>query len=160
MKIGLGYDIHAFEAGKPLYLGGVIIEHPYGLKGHSDGDCLLHAIADALLGAAGLGDIGEHFPDTDPKYKNINSSLILETIYKKISDANYKICNVDVNIIAQTPKISPHKKLIQNKIASILQLRPEDVNIKAKTKENLDAVGEKKAIECQAIVLLEESPLQ
>lgn len=156
MKVGLGYDIHAFEDGRPLILGGVTINHPQGLKGHSDGDCLLHAITDALIGAAGLGDIGEHFPDTDMKFKNIDSSIILDSIYQKVVKAEYRIVNIDVNIIAQVPKMGPYKKDIKNKIASILNISPENVNIKAKTKERLDAVGEKKAIECQAIVLLEK----
>lgn len=156
MKVGLGYDIHAFEDGRPLILGGVTINHPQGLKGHSDGDCLLHAITDALIGAAGLGDIGEHFPDTDMKFKNIDSSIILDSIYQKVVKAEYRIVNIDANIIAQVPKMGPYKKDIKNKIASILNISPENVNIKAKTKERLDAVGEKKAIECQAIVLLEK----
>lgn len=154
MRIGLGYDIHAFENDKPLKLGGVTIPYHQGLKGHSDGDCLIHAICDALLGAAGLGDIGEHFPDTDMKLKNIDSRIILEDIIKKIKTQGYRIENIDVNIIAQAPKITPYKVQIKNKLAEIMGLEPKQINIKAKTKENLDAVGEKRAIECQAIALL------
>ena len=154
MRIGLGYDIHAFENDKPLKLGGVTIPYHQGLKGHSDGDCLIHAIADALLGAAGLGDIGEMFPDTDMKIKNIDSRIILEKVVEKINENGFYIENLDVNIIAQAPKITPYKNEIKLKLAGILSLNPSQINIKAKTKEHLDAVGEKRAIECQAIVLL------
>ena len=154
MRIGLGYDIHAFEDNKPLKLGGVTIPYHQGMKGHSDGDCLIHAICDALLGAAGLGDIGEHFPDTDMKIKNIDSRLILEDIIKKIKDKGYHIENIDVNIIAQAPKLTPHKNEIKLKLAEIMGINPSQINIKAKTKEHLDAVGERRAIECHAIVLL------
>lgn len=154
MRVGLGYDIHAFENDKPLKLGGVTIPYHQGLKGHSDGDCLIHAICDALLGAAGLGDIGEYFPDTDMKIKNIDSRLILEDIIKKIKAQGFRIENIDVNIIAQAPKITPFKNEIKSKLAEIMGIATHQINIKAKTKENLDAVGEKRAIECQAIALL------
>lgn len=154
MRIGLGYDIHAFEDGKPLKLGGVTIPFPQGLKGHSDGDCLIHAICDAILGAAGLGDIGEHFPDTDEINKNIDSRIILEDILKKIKNKGYRIENIDVNIIAQVPKLAPFKNAIKIKLAEIMAIAPSQINIKAKTKEHLDAVGQKLAIECQAIVQL------
>jgi 2-C-methyl-D-erythritol 2,4-cyclodiphosphate synthase len=154
MRIGLGYDIHAFEDNKPLKLGGVTIPHPQGLKGHSDGDCLIHAICDAILGAAGLGDIGEHFPDTDEKNKNIDSRIILEDILKKIKNKGFRIENIDVNIIAQVPKLTPFKNDIKLKLAEIMAIAPSQINIKAKTKEHLDAVGQKLAIECQAIVQL------
>lgn len=154
MKIGIGYDIHAFENNKPLKLGGVTIPYHQGLKGHSDGDCLIHAICDAMLGAAGLGDIGEYYPDSDMKIKNIDSRLILEDINQKIKNKGFKIGNLDVNIIAQAPKMTPFKNEIKLKLAEILNITPAQINIKAKTKENLDAVGEKRAIECQAIVLL------
>lgn len=154
MRIGLGYDIHAFEDGKPLKLGGVTIPFPQGLKGHSDGDCLIHAICDAILGAAGLGDIGEHFPDTDEINKNIDSRIILEDILKKIKNKGYRIENIDVNIIAQVPKLTPYKTAIKIKLAEIMAIAPSQINIKAKTKEHLDAVGQKLAIECQAIVQL------
>ncbi|PCJ62165.1 MAG: 2-C-methyl-D-erythritol 2,4-cyclodiphosphate synthase [Planctomycetota bacterium] len=154
MKVGLGYDIHIFEKNKPLMLGGVHIPDHDGLKGHSDGDCLLHAIIDAILGAAGLGDIGEYFPDTDPNIKGIDSSLILKKILTLVNDRGNSIGNVDVNIITQKPKLSPYKILIKNRVAELLGISPSLVNIKAKTKEELDAVGQGKAIECQAIVLL------
>ncbi len=154
MRIGLGFDIHAFEDGKPLKLGGVTIPFPQGLKGHSDGDCLIHAICDAILGAAGLGDIGEHFPDTDEINKNIDSRIILEDILKKIKNKGYRIENIDVNIIAQVPKLAPFKNAIKIKLAEIMAIAPSQINIKAKTKEHLDAVGQKLAIECQAIVQL------
>lgn len=154
MRVGIGYDIHAFENDKPLKLGGVTIPYHQGLKGHSDGDCLIHAICDALLGAAGLGDIGEHFPDTDMKIKNIDSRIILEDILKKIKKNGFQIENLDVNIIAQAPKLTPFKNEIKQKLAEIMGIAPSQINIKAKTKEHLDAVGEKRAIECQAIVLL------
>jgi len=154
MKVGIGYDIHAFEDGKALKLGGVTIPFPQGLKGHSDGDCLIHAICDALLGAACLGDIGEHYPDTDPSIKNIDSSIILIDILKKVKNKGYQIDNIDANIIAQVPKLTPYKNAIKLKLAEIIGIDPSQINIKAKTKENLDAVGRKLAIECQAIVLL------
>lgn len=154
MRIGLGYDIHAFEDGKPLKLGGVTIPFAQGLKGHSDGDCLIHAICDAILGAAGLGDIGEHFPDTNEKNKNIDSSIILKDILGKIKNKGFRVENLDVNIIAQVPKLTPFKNDIKLKLAEIMGIAPSQINIKAKTKEHLDAVGQKLAIECQAIVQL------
>lgn len=154
MKIGIGYDIHTFEKDKPLMLGGVHIPDHDGLKGHSDGDCLLHAITDAILGAAGLGDIGEHFPDSDHLTEGIDSALIIEKILELIYKKNYTIGNVDVNIIAQKPRLSAHKLAIRNRVAEILKISHDQVNIKAKTKEKMDAVGQEKAIECQAIVLL------
>ncbi len=157
MRIGLGYDIHCFEENKPLKLGGVTIPHHHGLKGHSDGDCLLHAISDAIYGALAQGDIGEHFSDKDPKNKNINSLSILQHASQLAKEMGYVISNVDSNIITQTPKLSPFKKAIQENIAKALNLKTEQVSVKAKTNEGLDAIGQEKALAAQAIVLLVKS---
>lgn len=157
-KIGLGYDIHRLVAGRPLFLGGVEIPYIKGLLGHSDGDALIHAICDAMLGALALGDIGEHFPDTDPKYQGIASSKLLITVNDLMEKNGYKINNLDVVIITQEPNLSSFKKQIKEKICSLLSLKDDALNIKAKTNEGLGAVGNKEAIACYAMVSLVSVP--
>lgn len=154
MRVGLGYDIHQMVEGRKLILGGVEIKHDKGSKGHSDGDALLHAITDALLGAAGLGDIGEYFPDTDPKWKNADSGKLLKEAFKIVRRRGWEVENIDCNIIAQAPKIKPYKSQMEARIASLLEIETRRVNVKAKTNEGMDAVGRMEAIATQAVVLL------
>lgn len=154
-RIGIGYDIHKLVEGRDLILGGVKITHEKGLLGHSDADVLIHAIIDALLGALALDDIGTLFPDTDPKYKDIDSTILLKHVYELIQSKGYKIVNIDSNIIAQAPKMMPYIPKMKEVLCKILNTNPEDFSIKAKTKEKLDAVGQKLAIESNAVVLLE-----
>lgn len=153
-RIGLGYDIHRLVEGRELIIGGVRITHEKGLLGHSDADVLVHAIIDALLGALALDDIGTLFPDTDPKYKNIDSTILLKNVYKIVKKEGYKISNIDSNIIAQNPKMMPYIPKMKEILADILEINPADISIKAKTKEKLDAVGENKAIEANSAVML------
>ena len=155
LKIGIGYDLHQLAEGRRLMIGGVEIPYEKGLLGHSDADVLSHAIIDALLGAAGLPDIGTLFPDTDNKYKDADSTLLLKNVYSKVRELGYSIVNVDSNIIAQAPKMMPHIPRMKEVLASILGTK--NISIKAKTKEHLDSVGEGKAIEAQAVVLLENN---
>ncbi|WDP89623.1 MAG: 2-C-methyl-D-erythritol 2,4-cyclodiphosphate synthase [Desulfobacter sp.] len=155
-RIGTGTDVHELVAGRDLVIGGVKIDHPLGLKGHSDADVLLHAVCDALLGAAGLGDIGEHFSDTDPAYKGIASGLLLDECVQKIRDRGWSIANLDATIFAQAPKMAPHKEAIAANIAGYLGVGTERVNIKATTTEHLGFVGRKEGIAAQAAVLLYE----
>ena len=154
-SIGIGYDIHKLVEGRDLILGGVKITHEKGLLGHSDADVLIHAIIDALLGALALDDIGTLFPDTDPKYKDIDSTILLKHVYELIQSKGYKIVNIDSNIIAQDPKMMPYIPKMKEVLCKILNTNPDDFSIKAKTKEKLDAVGQKLAIESNAVVLLE-----
>lgn len=154
IRIGIGYDLHRLSENRDLIVGGVKIPHEKGLLGHSDADVLVHAIIDALLGAMSFPDIGTLFPDTDAKYKDADSIELLKEVYSKVTDNGYKINNIDTNIIAQAPKMMPYIPKMKEKLAEILRLSVEDISIKAKTKENLDAVGEKLAIEAQAVVLL------
>ncbi len=155
-KIGLGYDIHKLVENRDLIIGGVKITHEKGLLGHSDADVLVHAIIDALLGAAGLADIGTLFPDTDPKYKDADSIVLLKNVFELVKKKGYKINNIDSNIIAQAPKMMPYIPKMKEILAKVLDLDIENLSIKAKTKEKLDAVGEKLAIEANAVVLLEK----
>lgn len=155
-KIGLGYDIHKLVENRDLIIGGVKITHEKGLLGHSDADVLVHAIIDALLGAAGLADIGTLFPDTDPKYKDADSIILLKNVFELVKQKGYKINNIDSNIIAQAPKMMPYIPKMKDVLAKVLDLDIENISIKAKTKEKLDAVGEKLAIEANAAVLLEK----
>ncbi len=155
-KIGLGYDIHKLVENRDLIIGGVKITHEKGLLGHSDADVLVHAIIDALLGAAGLADIGTLFPDTDPKYKDADSIILLKNVFELIKKKGYKINNIDSNIIAQAPKMMPYIPKMKEILAKVLDLDIENISIKAKTKEKLDAVGEKLAIEANAAILLEK----
>lgn len=155
-RIGIGYDIHKLIEGRDLIIGGVKITHEKGLLGHSDADVLIHAIIDAMLGALALDDIGTLFPDTDPKYKDIDSTVLLKHVYDLIKSKGFKIINIDSNIIAQAPKMMPYIPKMKDILCRILNISYEDISIKAKTKEKLDAVGQKLAIEANAVVLLEK----
>lgn len=155
-RIGIGYDIHKLTTGRDLIIGGVKITHEKGLLGHSDADVLIHAIIDALLGALALADIGTLFPDTDPKYKDIDSTILLKHVYELIQEKGYIIENIDSNIIAQQPKMMPYIPKMKDVLAEILQIDLNNLSIKAKTKEKLDAVGQELAIESNAIVLLKK----
>lgn len=156
MRIGMGYDVHKLTEGRRLILGGVEIEHSLGLLGHSDADVLLHAIADALLGAASLGDIGRHFPDTDEQYKGISSMLLLERVYGLIASKGYRIGNVDALIVAQKPKLAPYIGKMNENIARVLQCEAEQINVKATTTERLGFEGKEEGISSHAVVLLEK----
>ena len=153
-RIGEGWDIHALVEGRKLILGGVEIPHTKGLLGHSDADALLHAITDALLGAAALGDIGTHFPDTDAQFKGADSTVLLAEAAKRVRACGYEIGNVDSTVIAQTPKLAPHIAAMRERIAQVLGVKVDQVNVKAKTAEKMDAVGEGRAMEARAVVLL------
>jgi 2-C-methyl-D-erythritol 2,4-cyclodiphosphate synthase len=155
-RIGIGYDIHKLIEGRDLIIGGIKITHEKGLLGHSDADVLIHALIDGMLGALALDDIGTLFPDTNPKYKDIDSTILLKHVCKLIKEKGYKISNIDSNIIAQAPKMMPYIPKMKEILCKILELSPDDLSIKAKTKENLDAVGQKLAIEANAVVLLEK----
>ena len=156
MRIGHGYDVHRLVEGRDLILGGVKIPHKLGLDGHSDADVLLHAVSDALLGAAGLGDIGRHFPDTDPQYKGADSLMLLEIVGSKVRDAGYRISNIDVTMIAQKPKLKDHISQMQENIARVLMLDVSRVNVKATTEERLGFTGREEGLSCHAVCLLEE----
>jgi 2-C-methyl-D-erythritol 2,4-cyclodiphosphate synthase len=153
-RIGQGWDVHALVEGRPLVLGGVRIEHTHGLLGHSDADALLHAITDALLGAAALGDIGRHFPDTNEQYKGADSSVLLKVVAQKVRALGYEIGNIDSTITAQAPKMSPHIEAMREKIAQILEIKLDQINVKAKTAEKLGPVGLGQSIEASAVVLI------
>ena len=155
MRIGQGYDVHALVPGRKLVIGGVEIPHHKGLAGHSDADVLLHAICDALLGAAGLGDIGMHYPDTDSAYSEIDSRQLLRATAKKVAGAGYKIVNVDATIVAQAPRMAPHVPRMIGNIAADLGLHPAAVSVKATTTEKLGAIGREEGIAAQAIALIE-----
>jgi len=155
-RIGIGYDIHKLTEGRDLIIGGVKITHEKGLLGHSDADVLIHAVIDSLLGALSLSDIGTLFPDTDPKYKNKDSTLLLKNVYELIQNKGYEINNLDCNIIAQKPKMMPYIPKMKEILCKILNLKEEDLSIKAKTNEALDAVGECRAIKSQCVVLLKK----
>jgi 2-C-methyl-D-erythritol 2,4-cyclodiphosphate synthase len=154
LRMGEGWDVHALEAGRPLVLGGVTIPHPYGLAGHSDADALLHAITDAMLGAAGLGDIGRHFPDTDAAFAGADSRKLLAEAARRVRMAGWEIVNVDSTIVAQAPKMAPHIDAMREGIAHALAIPVERTNVKAKTAEKLGPVGEGKSIEARAVCLL------
>ena len=156
MRIGHGYDVHKLVPDRDLILGGVKIEHTLGLLGHSDADVLLHAVSDALLGAAGLGDIGKHFPDTDPKYKGADSLKLLEIVGEKVAEAGYRVSNIDVTMIAQRPKLRPHIEAMERNIAGALKIDVSRVNVKATTEERLGFTGEELGMACHAVCLLEE----
>ncbi len=156
MRIGHGYDVHRLVAGRPLVLGGVQIPWELGLDGHSDADVLLHAVMDSLLGAAGLRDIGYHFPDTDAAYKGADSRMLLREVLKKVSAAGYRVGNVDVTMIAQKPKLKDHIPQMMENIAADLQVDVSRVNVKATTEEKLGFTGEGQGMSCHAVCLLEE----
>ena len=155
MRIGHGYDVHKLVEGRDLILGGVKIPYEKGLLGHSDADVLLHAVSDALLGAAALGDIGKHFPDTDPQYKGADSLELLRVVGEKIKEAGYKVCNIDVTMIAQRPKLAPHIPTMRENIARVLSLDVSQVNVKATTEEHLGFTGDGSGMSCHAVCLLE-----
>ena len=158
MRVGIGHDTHRLEEGRPLILGGLRIAHPRGLVGHSDADVVCHAVADALLGAAGLGDIGEHYPDTDPRWKGLDSTRLLDEVVGRLGRDGWRVVNCDVIVHAQEPKLSPHKPAIRANLARLLRVEESDVNIKAKTGEHVGPVGRGEAIVCEAIALIEPSP--
>ena len=153
-RIGEGWDVHALVAGRPLVLGGITVPHSHGLLGHSDADALLHAITDALLGAAGLGDIGGHFPDTDPGYAGADSTALLAEAARRVRATGWVIANIDSTIIAQAPRLAPHIPAMRERIAAVLALDAGAVNVKAKTAEKMGPVGEGRAIEARAVCLL------
>ncbi len=154
IRVGEGWDVHALVEGRKLILGGVEIPYEKGLLGHSDADALLHAITDALFGAAGLGDIGRHFPDTDPKFKGADSGVLLAEAAARVRAAGWQIGNVDSTIVAQAPKMAPHIAAMRERIAALLGLAADAVNVKAKTAEKMGPVGEGRSIEARAVVLL------
>ena len=156
MRIGHGYDVHKLVEGRDLILGGVKIEYEKGLLGHSDADVLLHAVSDALLGAAGLGDIGKHFPDTDPQYKGADSLVLLTVVAQRVREAGYRVSNIDVTMIAQRPKLAPHIPQMVLNIAGAVGIAPDRVNVKATTEEKLGFTGEGLGMSCHAVCLLEE----
>jgi len=154
MRIGQGFDVHALAAGRRLVLGGVAIPHERGLEGHSDADVLLHAITDALLGGAGLGDIGRHFPDTDPRFRGADSSVLLAEAARRVRAAGWQIGNVDSTVIAQAPKLAPHIAAMRQRIAGALGLAIDQVSVKAKTAEGMGPVGRGESMEARAVCLL------
>jgi len=153
-RVGIGYDIHPLVPGRKLILGGVEIAFEKGLFGHSDADVLIHAIMDAIIGALGLGDIGKHFPDSDPTYKDISSLILLSKVEELLSSSRFRVVNVDSVIIAEAPKLSPYIGEMRRKLASVLKVEEERINIKATTNERIGDIGEGKAIASQAVVLL------
>jgi 2-C-methyl-D-erythritol 2,4-cyclodiphosphate synthase len=154
MRVGIGHDTHRLEEGRPLWLGGVRVEHPRGLAGHSDADVVLHALTDALLGAAGLGDVGDAFPDTDPTWKGADSRLFLRDALERLNRAGWGVVNVDVIVFAQEPKLGPLKAAIRRSLAELLGLSTDAVNVKAKTGERVGHIGRAEAIACQAVALI------
>jgi 2-C-methyl-D-erythritol 2,4-cyclodiphosphate synthase len=154
-RVGLGHDTHRLGSEQPLVIGGVTIPHTTGPIAHSDGDVLLHALIDALLGAAGLGDIGEWFPDTDPAYKGADSAPLLAQALAAVTERGYRVVNVDAIIFAQRPKLSPRKTAIRDHVAGLLGVSPEQVNIKAKTGEHVGPIGREEAIAAEVVVLIE-----
>ena len=155
MRIGTGYDVHQLQEGLPLWIGGERIEHTHGLLGHSDADVLLHAICDALLGAAALGDIGKHFPDTDPEYKGISSLRLLAHVGELLKEHGYRIGNIDSTVVAQRPKLAPHIERMRRNIAFTLGLDIDKVSVKATTTEHLGFEGRQEGISAQAVAIIE-----
>ena len=154
MRGGIGFDVHTLTEGRPLILGGVIIPHPRGLLGHSDADVLVHAISDALLGAIGQGDIGRHFPDSDPQYENIDSLQLLRKVGEMVRARGFGVSNIDATILAQAPKLAPHIPQMEKNIAEVLNLDAETVNVKATTTEGLGFVGREEGIAAYAVTVL------
>ena len=157
LRIGQGFDVHQLVEGRQLIIGGVTIPHEKGLLGHSDADVLLHAICDALIGAAALGDIGQHFSDSDPRYKNIDSRVLLRNVYNLLETNRYEIVNIDATIIAQAPKMAPHIPAMIANIAQDLQTSARNINIKAKTAEHLGAIGRKEGIVAEVVCLIDRT---
>ena len=156
MRIGFGFDIHPFADDRPLILAGVKIPFEKGLSGHSDADVVSHSVADALLGAAGLGDIGEHFPDTDAEFKNYNSLLFLEEVEKKVHFQKFKIVNIDISLVIEEPKIRPHKAEMVENLARHLFIKPDQINVKATRGEGLGFVGRGEGVICYAVAMLDK----
>ncbi len=158
MRVGQGFDVHRFaapEAGRPLVLMGLTIPHELGLAGHSDADVMLHALMDALLGAAGLGDIGQHFPDTDPAFKGADSALLLEQVMASLGARGWRVVNADVCLIGERPKISPYRQRMRERIAPLLGIEPEALNVKATTTEQLGFTGRGEGLAAQVVVLID-----
>jgi 2-C-methyl-D-erythritol 2,4-cyclodiphosphate synthase len=155
-RIGQGFDVHQFAEDRPLILGGITIPYEKGLLGHSDADVLLHTVADACLGAIGAGDIGTHFPDTDPAFKDADSAKLLEEVWKLVTKEGYELVNADCTIIAQKPKMAPYIEKMRERIAELLEAAPEQVNVKATTTEKLGFTGREEGIAAQAVVLLKK----
>ena len=153
-RIGFGYDVHRLVEGRPLILGGVEIPYPFGLEGHSDADVLTHAVIDAIIGALGAGDIGQHFPDTDPKYKGVSSISMLRTVMDLIKDDGYRLNNLDTTITAQAPKLAPHLSNMRERLAQTLEASVSQINIKATTSEGLGFCGRREGMEAFAVVSL------
>ena len=156
MRIGHGYDVHRLVSGRALILGGVRLDYPLGLDGHSDADVLTHAMMDALLGAAGLGDIGRHFPDNDPAYRGIDSQILLSKVRELLAAKGFRIGNLDVTVIAQAPKLAPHLAAMEQTLAATLEIDPARINVMATTEEHLGFTGRGEGIACHAVCLLEE----
>lgn len=155
MRVGLGYDIHPLGKGRKLILGGIEIPHTQGLVGHSDADALVHAVCDAMLGAMGEGDLGRHYPSSDPRYKNISSLILLEEVNGMLAKKGYRVVNVDTVIIAQAPRLGPHLDTMAARLADVLKIERAAVNVKVKSGEGLDAVGREEAIAAQAVCMIE-----
>jgi 2-C-methyl-D-erythritol 2,4-cyclodiphosphate synthase len=158
VRVGIGHDTHRLAEGRPLILGGVCIDHPRGLLGHSDADVVLHAVADALLGAAGMGDIGEQYPDTDPQWEGLDSTRLLDEVVVRLERAGWRLVNCDLVIHAQAPKLAPHKAALRENLARLLRVEASAVNVKAKTGEHVGPIGRAEAIACEAVVLIEPIP--
>ena len=154
MRIGHGYDVHAFESGDHVTLGGVRIPHTHGVKAHSDGDVLLHALCDALLGALGLGDIGQHFPDSDPRWKGADSRVFLRHCTKLLHEHRYRLVNADLTVLAEAPRLGTHRAQMRANVAADLETTPDRINVKATTCEGLGALGRGEGLACHAVVLL------
>ncbi len=157
MRVGFGYDVHPFVSGRPLILGGIQIPYLFGLKGHSDADALIHAICDALLGAIAEGDIGRHFPDTDPQYRDIKSTLLLKKVLAKVREKGFHLINIDATIVAQKPKLSDNIPRMVKEIANVLEIETERVNVKATTTEGLGFTGREEGIAAYAVALVQEN---
>jgi 2-C-methyl-D-erythritol 2,4-cyclodiphosphate synthase len=158
MRVGHGWDRHRLAQGRPFRMGGLTIPFDHGPVGHSDGDCALHALADAILGAAALGDIGLLFPDSDARWKGADSTEFIEEILRRVHTAGFRVGNADLTIITEAPKIGPYREALRQRIGQLLEIHPSHVSIKAKTGEGVDAVGRREAVECHAVVLREEVP--
>jgi 2-C-methyl-D-erythritol 2,4-cyclodiphosphate synthase len=156
MRVGLGYDVHSFISGRPLILGGIKIPYLFGLKGHSDADVLIHSICDAILGAIAEGDIGRHFPDTDPQYRNIKSTILLKKVSTKMREKGYHLLNIDATVVAQKPKLTDLIPRMVEEIADVLEIEKERVNVKATTTEGLGFAGRGEGIAAHALALVEE----
>ncbi len=157
MRVGIGHDTHRLEEGRPLWLGGILVPHSRGLAGHSDADVVLHALTDAMLGAAGFGDIGDVYPDTDPRYRDCDSTVFVRETLDRLHQAGWRIHNVDVVIFAQEPKLGAVKQQIQRRLAELLKIDVADVNVKAKTGEGVGHIGRAEAIACQAVILIDRT---